>query len=185
VRAPTRPPRTTRWLHGPFSRCSAPVFGYGPRSVTGYTLQRPVQIKLDGAYMPLNHVSTFSDLTDEQYSAIGRVVVEWSNVEYLLSVVPSRLLRTPEYLGRTYTAGLAAVRIQTAISEVPRRFEWKSRGLMPHSGGIRWSLWAAGARHRRSVGKLASAGPVHKPAGRCMSRPAPCWATAADLDGTR
>jgi len=67
--------------------------------------------------MPLNHVSTYSDLTDEQYSAIGRMVVEWSNVEYLLSVLLSRLLRTPEYLGRTYTAGLAAVRIQTAISE--------------------------------------------------------------------
>ena len=67
--------------------------------------------------MPLNHVSKYSDLTDEQYSAIGRLVVEWSNVEYLLSVVLSRLLRTPEYLGRTYTTGLAAVRIQTAISE--------------------------------------------------------------------
>ncbi len=67
--------------------------------------------------MPLNHVSKYSDLTDEQYSAIGRVVVEWSNVEYLQSVVLSRLLRTPEYLGRTYATGLSAVRIQTAISE--------------------------------------------------------------------
>lgn len=67
--------------------------------------------------MPLNHVSTYSDLTDEQYSAIGRLVVEWSNVEHLLSVLLSRLLCTPEYLGRTYTAGLTAVRIQTAISE--------------------------------------------------------------------
>ena len=67
--------------------------------------------------MPLNHGNQYSDLTDVQYSAIGRVVVEWSNVEYLLSVVLSRLLRTPEYLGRTYTTGLAAVRIQTAISD--------------------------------------------------------------------
>ena len=67
--------------------------------------------------MPLNHSSEFSALTDEQHAAIGRVVVEWSNVEYMLSVVLSRLLRTPEYLGRTYSAGLSAVRIQAAISE--------------------------------------------------------------------
>jgi hypothetical protein len=67
--------------------------------------------------MPLNHSSEYADLTDEQYAAIGRVVVEWSNIEYLLSVVLSRLLRTPEYLGRTYAQGLAAVRLQTAITE--------------------------------------------------------------------
>lgn len=79
--------------------------------------------------MPLNHVSKYSDLTDEQYSAIGRVVVEWSNVEYLLSVVLSRLLRTPEYLGRTYATGLSAVRLQAAISEAVEvhrhRYSWR------------------------------------------------------------
>ena len=67
--------------------------------------------------MPLNHSSEFAALTDDQHGAIGRVVVEWSNVEYMLSVLLSRLLRTPEYLGRTYSAGLTAVRLQTAISE--------------------------------------------------------------------
>ncbi|MFZ2650538.1 MAG: hypothetical protein WA210_10595 [Burkholderiaceae bacterium] len=67
--------------------------------------------------MPLNHSSEFAALTDEQHAAIGRVVVEWSNVEYMLSVLLSRLLRTPEYLGRTYSAGLSAVRVQAAISE--------------------------------------------------------------------
>ena len=67
--------------------------------------------------MPLNHSSEYADLTDEQYAAIGRVVVEWSNIEYLLSVLLSRLLRTPEYLGRTYAEGLAAVRLQAAITE--------------------------------------------------------------------
>jgi hypothetical protein len=67
--------------------------------------------------MPLNHTSEFAALTDEQHAGIGRVVVEWSNVEYVLSVLLSRLLRTPEYLGRTYSAGLAAVRLQAAISE--------------------------------------------------------------------
>ena len=67
--------------------------------------------------MPLNHSSEYADLTDDQYAAIGRVVVEWSNIEYLFSLLLSRLLRTPEYLGRTYAQGLAAVRIQTAITE--------------------------------------------------------------------
>jgi hypothetical protein len=67
--------------------------------------------------MPLNHASEYADLTSDQYAAIGRVVVEWSNIEYLLNVVLSRLLRTPEYLGRTYADGLAAVRLQTAITE--------------------------------------------------------------------
>jgi hypothetical protein len=67
--------------------------------------------------MPLNHASEFAALTDEQHAAIGRVVVEWSNVEYMLSVLLSRLLRTPEYLGRTYSAGMSAVRLQAAISE--------------------------------------------------------------------
>jgi hypothetical protein len=67
--------------------------------------------------MPLNHTSEFADLTDEQYAAIGRMVVEWSNIEYLLSVVLSRLLRTPEFLGRTYAQGLSAVRLQSAINE--------------------------------------------------------------------
>jgi hypothetical protein len=67
--------------------------------------------------MPLNHTSEFADLTEEQYAAVGRVVVEWSNIEYLLSVLLSRLLRTPEFLGRTYAQGLSAVRLQSAIAE--------------------------------------------------------------------
>ena len=67
--------------------------------------------------MPLNHSSRFADLTTEQYAALGRVVVEWSNIEYLLGVLLSRLLRTPEYLGRTYADGLSAVRLQAAIDE--------------------------------------------------------------------
>jgi hypothetical protein len=67
--------------------------------------------------MPLSHTSKFAALTDSQCTAIGRVVVEWSNVEYLLSVLLSRLLRTPEFLGRTYAQGLSAVRLQEAISE--------------------------------------------------------------------
>ena len=67
--------------------------------------------------MPINHASRFADLTEAQYSALGKIVVEWSNIEYLLGVLLSRLLRTPEYLGRTYVEGLSGVRLQSAISE--------------------------------------------------------------------
>lgn len=67
--------------------------------------------------MPLNHTSSFADLTEAQYGAIGKIVVEWSNIEFLLSVLLSRLLRTPEFLGRTYATGLSAVRLQQAITE--------------------------------------------------------------------
>jgi hypothetical protein len=67
--------------------------------------------------MPLNHASQFAALTETQYSALGKIVVEWSNIEYLLGVLLSRLLYTPEYLGRTYADGMTAVRLQSAISE--------------------------------------------------------------------
>ena len=67
--------------------------------------------------MPLNHSSKFADLTDEQYAALGRIVVEWSNIERLLGFLLNRMLRMPEYLGRTYTSGLSAVRLQQAIAE--------------------------------------------------------------------
>ena len=42
--------------------------------------------------MPLNHTSKFAELTEAQYAALGRAVVEWANVEYLLGVLLSRLL---------------------------------------------------------------------------------------------
>jgi len=67
--------------------------------------------------MPLNHTSRLADLTDQQYQLLGKIVVEWSNIEFLLGVLLSRLLRTPEYLGRTYADGMSAVRLQSAISE--------------------------------------------------------------------
>lgn len=67
--------------------------------------------------MPINHANAFTDLTDSQYAALGKIVVEWANIEYLLGVLLSRLLLTPEYLGRTYAEGLTAARMQTAVSE--------------------------------------------------------------------
>lgn len=67
--------------------------------------------------MPLNHASKYSALTDAQYAAIGRAVVEWANVEFLLGVLLARLLATPEFLARTYTDSISAVRLQEAIVE--------------------------------------------------------------------
>jgi hypothetical protein len=67
--------------------------------------------------VPLNHTSRYSDLTEAQYAALGKAVVEWANVEYLLGVLLGRLLATPEFLARTYTDALSAVRLQDAIAE--------------------------------------------------------------------
>lgn len=67
--------------------------------------------------MPLNHTSQYSELTQAQYAALGKAVVEWANVEFLLGVLLSRLLATPEFLSRTYTDSISAVRLQGAIAE--------------------------------------------------------------------
>lgn len=42
--------------------------------------------------------------------------MEWANVEFLLGVLLSRLLATPEFLSRTYTDSISAVRLQDAIA---------------------------------------------------------------------
>ncbi len=65
--------------------------------------------------MPLNHTSKYAELTDEQFALIGRLVIEWSNIEFLLKVLLSRLLFTPEFLGRVYSDEMSANRIQGAL----------------------------------------------------------------------
>jgi hypothetical protein len=65
--------------------------------------------------MPLNHTSKYAELTDEQFALIGRLVVEWSNIEFLLGVLLSRLLFTPEFLGRVYSDEMSASRVQGAL----------------------------------------------------------------------
>ncbi len=65
--------------------------------------------------MPLNHSSKCSEPTNEQFMLIGKIVVEFSNLEFLLSVLLSRLLITPEFLGRIYTDQIAAYKILEAI----------------------------------------------------------------------
>lgn len=66
--------------------------------------------------MPLNHTSIYAELTEDHFIAIGKLVIEWSNIEFLLGVLLSRLLITPEYLGRTYTDELNALKIKNAIN---------------------------------------------------------------------
>lgn len=67
--------------------------------------------------MPLNHTSRYAELTAEQFALIGRLVVEWSNIEFLLGVLLSRLLLTPEFLGRVYSDEMSASRVQGALKK--------------------------------------------------------------------
>lgn len=67
--------------------------------------------------MPLNHSSQYAELTPRQFEVIGRLVVEWSNIEFLLGILLSRLLFTPEFLGRVYTDELMASRLQSALDK--------------------------------------------------------------------
>ena len=67
--------------------------------------------------MSLNHLSQYSQLTDAHFKAIGKVVVEWSNIELLLRIVLTKLLLTPDFPGRTFTDRLTAAKVQEAIEE--------------------------------------------------------------------
>lgn len=67
--------------------------------------------------MPLSHTSKYAELTDEQFGIIGRIVVEWSNIEVLLGNLLSRLLFMPDFLGRTYSDEMNASRLQFAIQK--------------------------------------------------------------------
>lgn len=65
--------------------------------------------------MPLNHSSQYANLTNEQFALIGKVVVEWSNIEFLMGVILSRLLCTPDFLGRVYSDEMSAFKMQSAL----------------------------------------------------------------------
>jgi hypothetical protein len=67
--------------------------------------------------MSLNHTSQFAELTDEQFKLIGKIVIEWSNIEFLQKQILSRLLFSPELISRTYTDRMSAVSVQDAIKE--------------------------------------------------------------------
>ena len=67
--------------------------------------------------MSLNHTSQFAELTGEQFKLIGKIVVEWANIEFVQKLILSRLLFSAEFISRTYTDRMSAVKIQDAIKE--------------------------------------------------------------------
>lgn len=67
--------------------------------------------------MPTNHSSQYAELTGEHFQAIGKLTVEWSNIEYLLGELLSRILVTPAFLARTYTGHMSGAKRQEAIKE--------------------------------------------------------------------
>jgi hypothetical protein len=70
--------------------------------------------------MPLNHSSKFADLTSPQAEMLGRFVVEWSNIEYLLGELLGRLRFTPSFLSRVYADELSAYKFQSALGQAVR-----------------------------------------------------------------
>jgi hypothetical protein len=65
--------------------------------------------------MPLNHSNKYAELTENQFIWIGKIVIEFSNIEFLLKNLLTRLLMTSGILGRTYTDNLNIARIQESI----------------------------------------------------------------------
>ncbi|MGB0649906.1 MAG: hypothetical protein ACPG3U_07700 [Rhodothermales bacterium] len=78
--------------------------------------------------MPSNHSSSEAELTDQQFLAMGKLFVEWSNVEFMLGTLLSRIVFVPEILARTYTDQLSATRLEQAIKNAvdlhKRRFSY-------------------------------------------------------------
>lgn len=73
-----------------------------------------------------NH-SYRSELTSAQHEGLGKLFVEWSNLEFLLGLLLSRLLFTPEFLGRTYSDGMNAASLETAIKNALEIHEHRYR----------------------------------------------------------
>jgi len=65
--------------------------------------------------MTINQSSKFAELTDDQYKVIGKIIIEFSNLEFLLGNLLSRLLIMPEFLGRTYNDLLMADKLIQGI----------------------------------------------------------------------
>lgn len=56
--------------------------------------------------MPLNHSSKYAQLTKGQFEIIGRIVIEFSNIDFYLKIMLTKMLLTEDFLGRTYTERL-------------------------------------------------------------------------------
>jgi hypothetical protein len=63
----------------------------------------------------LNHASDYSQLTQDQFSSLGRVIVESSNIEYLLEIIMIRLARAPDYPALAITSQLGYVQKLNAL----------------------------------------------------------------------
>ena len=74
--------------------------------------------------MPLNHNSKSAQLTDEQFILIGKLTIEFSNLEYLLGEVLSRLLITPSFLAKTYTERM---NVNTIIEKIKNALDLHNR----------------------------------------------------------
>lgn len=77
----------------------------------------------------LNHTK-YTDLTSEQYEFLGRAFIEWSNIEFLLGVLLSRLLFTSEFLGRTYSDEMSAAKLESAIKNALEIHRSRYHGLV-------------------------------------------------------
>lgn len=67
--------------------------------------------------MPLNHTSKYAELTSEQAEMLGRFVIEWSNIEFLLGELLGRLLFSPSFIAWVYTDDLSAFKVQAALEK--------------------------------------------------------------------
>src|SRR5271156_6227788 len=67
--------------------------------------------------MSLKFTTPSSQLTDDHFKAIGKLVAEWANIEFLLQKTLTQLLLTPVFLGRSYTDRMSAAKVQETIEE--------------------------------------------------------------------
>ena len=80
------------------------------------SLPRPLNSTF-GTNKMINHTSKYAELTDDQFKTIGKIVIEWSNIEFLQKLILSRLLFTNEFLSRSFTDQMSAVKVQESINE--------------------------------------------------------------------
>lgn len=67
--------------------------------------------------MPIAHLLKVASLTEKQLILIGKITVEWSNIESLQKQLLTRLLLSPDFIGRVYTDRISAAGITIAIKQ--------------------------------------------------------------------
>lgn len=83
--------------------------------------------------MPINHISKHTELTDNQFMLIGKLTIEFSNIEFLLSSVLGRLLITPSFLSRTFTERMNVMALTKKIRNALDIHERRYRNLIVSS----------------------------------------------------